>query len=62
MGSSTCMLVLSENTLPLKEFIISSSLKALTGSGRNYVGMRWGMCKKQEGDERSLVARSATGS
>lgn len=47
MGSSTCMLALSENTLPLKEFIISCSLKDLTVSGRNYAGLG-GVCVRNK--------------
>lgn len=60
MGSSTCMFTLSENTSPLKEFIISNSLNALTVGGRNYLGIRLGVHKKR-GDERSLVPTCVSG-
>lgn len=38
VGPATCMFTLSENTSPLKEFIISNSLKDLILSGRTSPG------------------------
>ena len=48
---------LSENILPLKEFIISNSVKDLTDRG----GIRSGMCNEQGGDERGLLPSSVPG-